>query len=316
MAQLQLTGKLIFFPLKIWFKIDAFLARISLNPCDNVALLQTTCPQAPNPKTGRDMLKKLDQVLRAIALLSVIICFPAHGEQTTNDPLEGYNRFVFGFNDKADRFVLKPIAKGYKAVTPDPVERSVRRFFDNLGEVVNVFNDILQGKFGQAANDTGRFLVNSTVGVLGFFDVAEDMGLRKNDGEDFGQTLGHWGVGSGPYFVIPFLGPSTVRDAPARIVDTLVNPISQIDDTPTRYTVYAVDFITTRAQLLDAEELITGDKYVFIREVYLQRRAYLVNDGDLSDSFGDDFGDDYGDDYSDDYGDSQGTSKDDADDSQ
>lgn len=203
------------------------------------------------------------------------------------DPWEGFNRKVFAFNDTVDTYALKPIAKGYRAVTPDPVEDGISRMFANVGELVNIANDLFQGKFRQAGNDTGRFLINTTVGLVGFFDVADDFGLPKNEGEDFGQTLGVWGVDEGPYIVIPFLGPSTMRDGPAKIVDFLIDPVSEIDHVPTRNAIYGVDVVSTRADLLKAEELIKGDRYSFIRDVYLQRREFLLKDGDVEDDFGD-----------------------------
>lgn len=209
--------------------------------------------------------------------------------ETTNipeDPWEGFNRKVYVFNDTLDTYALKPLAKGYRAVTPDPIENGISRMFSNLGEIVNVMNDLLQGKFSQAGNDTGRFLVNTTVGLVGFFDVAQHAGMPKSDGEDFGQTLGTWGVSSGPYVMLPLFGPSTVRDGPAKIVDQLVNPINEIDHVPTRNVVYGVNIISNRAELLKAEELISGDKYSFIRDAYLQRREYLLNDGNVEDDFG------------------------------
>ena len=206
----------------------------------------------------------------------------------SNDPLEGLNRAIYSFNDTADRFVLKPVAQGYRYVTPDPVEHGIGRMFSNVGEIVNVVNDVLQGKFGQAGNDTGRFLVNSTIGLAGFFDVADGFGLEKSSGEDFGQTLGVWGVGKGAYLVLPFFGPSNLRDAPGRVVDSFLNPISEIDHVPTRNQIYGAWAVSTRAGLLEAEELISGDKYLFIRDAYLQRREYLVNDGEVEDDFGGD----------------------------
>lgn len=227
--------------------------------------------------------------LKTLSLLLALVCINASAEQANPDPYEGFNRAMFSFNEKADKYVLKPVSKGYKFITPDPVERGIGRVFSNLGEIVTVGNDLLQGKFGQAANDTGRFLVNSTLGVAGIFDVATHVGLPKNEKEDFGQTLGVWGLGSGPYLVLPFLGPSTLRDAPARLVDGYANPINFVDHVPTRNTIYGTEVVSGRAALLDAEELISGDKYVFLRDVYLQRRSYLVSDGELEDSFGDDF---------------------------
>lgn len=209
-------------------------------------------------------------------------------EGRQNDPLESFNRAVFVFNDTADRWVLKPMARGYRAVTPNPVERGVGRMFGNLGEVLNTVNDVMQGKVGQAWNDMGRLLVNSTVGLAGFFDVAEHWGMPKSDGEDFGQTFAVWGVGEGSYIVLPFLGPSTFRDAPGIALDSLLNPIGFIDHVPTRNQIYGAGVLTGRAELLEAEKLISGDRYSFVRDVYLQRREYLISDGQVEDDFGDD----------------------------
>lgn len=220
-------------------------------------------------------------------LLSGQVLADSSASEETQDPWEGFNRKVFVFNDTLDTYALKPVAKGYRAITPDPVEDGVSRMFSNVGEIVNVVNDLLQGKFRQAGNDTGRFLVNTTIGLVGFFDVADDLGMPKNEGEDFGQTLGVWGVGEGPYLVLPLLGPSTLRDGPAKFVDFLVDPISEIDHVPTRNQILGVGVVSGRADLLKAEELISGDKYSFIRDVYLQRREYLLNDGQVEDDFGD-----------------------------
>lgn len=209
-------------------------------------------------------------------------------EGRDNDPLEVFNRAIFSFNDTADRWLLKPIARGYRAVTPNPVERGVGRMFSNLGEVLSVVNDVMQGKFAQAGNDSGRFLVNSTVGLAGFFDVAQHWGMPKSDGEDFGQTFGVWGMGQGSYLVLPFLGPSTFRDAPGRALDSFLNPIGYVDHVPTRNQLYGSNVLSVRAELLEAEKLIAGDKYSFMRDVYLQRREYLVLDGQVIDDFGDD----------------------------
>lgn len=231
----------------------------------------------------------------AVAIAAGLMVATTVAEEGDRDPFEGYNRMMFTFNDSADRYLIRPLARGYRAVTPDPVERSVRRVFDNIGEVGNAANSLLQGKPGAAANSTGRFVINSTLGIAGLFDVAAPMGLARDEDEDFGQTLGRWGVGSGPYLVLPLLGPSTLRDAPSRLVDNLIDPIDEgLDHVPTRNTVYGVDILTLRAELLQAERLVTGDKYIFTREVYLQRREYLVNDGAVEDDFGmGDFDEDY-----------------------
>ncbi len=226
----------------------------------------------------------LKGLLLAVLLLPGVVM--AGSDQA--DPLEGYNRVMFSFNDKADRWVLKPVAKGYRYVAPDFFERGVSRMFSNLGEVLNVTNDLLQGKVGQAGNDGGRLLINSTIGIAGFFDVAKHAGLEKSDGEDFGQTFGVWGVGEGAYVVLPFLGPSTLRDAPSLLLDSVFNPIGEVDHVPTRNQLYGARVVSVRADLLEAEKLIKGDKYTFIRDVYLQRRQFLVNDGEVEDDFGDD----------------------------
>jgi phospholipid-binding lipoprotein MlaA len=204
------------------------------------------------------------------------------------DPWEGFNRAIFSFNEQADKYVLKPIAQGYQWVTPDPVEDGVTNVFSNLWELTTIANDLLQFKFVQAAEDTGRFLLNTTVGLLGIFDVASHVGLEKNQ-EDFGQTLGAWGVSSGPYIVVPLLGPYTVRDGFGRIVDGVTTDyVANLDHVPTRNELQGLRVIDSRAGLLEAEKLITGDRYTFIRDAYLQRRDFLVNDGPLEDSFGDD----------------------------
>ncbi|WP_068826469.1 MlaA family lipoprotein [Pseudomonas sp. BMS12] len=201
-----------------------------------------------------------------------------------DDPWESFNRPVFTFNDTLDTYALKPVAKGYQAVTPQIVEDGVHNVFNNIGDVGNLANNLLQGKLHDAGVDTGRLLFNTTFGLLGFFDVASHMGLQRND-EDFGQTLGAWGVGSGPYLVIPFLGPSTLRDAPAKIPDSFLEPYPYIDHVPTRNVTRAVDVVDTRASLLSAEKMISGDKYIFIRNAYLQNREFRVKDGEVVDDF-------------------------------
>lgn len=210
------------------------------------------------------------------------------------DPWEGFNRQVYRFNDVLDRALLKPVAKGYKAITPDPIEHGVTNVFGNLGEVKTILNSMLQWKWGSAAHSTGRFVVNSTLGLVGIVDVAERMGLEKREGEDFGQTLATWGVGSGPFLVLPFFGPSTVRDGVSSVVDWYADPITYVDHSETNFALKATRTIDARAQLLEAEELVSGDRYSFIRDAYLQRRTYLINDGKVEDDFGgdDDFGED------------------------
>ena len=246
--------------------------------------------------TGLDlmgMIKSLTSLRKAAAMVAVLVCpLMAEAEGADEDPLEGLNRAVFAFNDVADTYLIRPVARGYRAVTPDPVEQAVYRIFVNAREINSAFNSLLQAKPGKAARHSGRFLINTTLGIAGVIDVAEPMGLRRDDPEDFGQTLGVWGVGSGPYLVLPLLGPSTLRDTPSRYLDSFLEPINYIEHIPTRNSVRGVDLLSTRAELLKADKLISGDKYVFTREVYLQRRGYLVNDGAFEDEFG---GDGYGD---------------------
>lgn len=210
------------------------------------------------------------------------------------DPWEGYNRAMFSFNDAVDRYTLKPLAKGYVFITPKFVRNGVSNVFSNVGEVPTILNGILQGKPGQAAKDTGRLLVNSTIGLAGIFDVAQHMGLKPNDGEDFGQTLAVWGVKQGPYIVLPFLGPSTLRDTVSVPADWYSDPRTYIDHTRTKNATRVTGLLDMRADLLDLEEHITGDAYIFVRDAYLQRRNFLINNGQVEDDFGmdDDFADD------------------------
>lgn len=212
-------------------------------------------------------------------------------EPQPKDPWEPVNRVVFDVNMTLDSWVVKPVAKGYTKITPDPVEQGVSNFFSNIAEVRSAFNNALQWKWGKAGNNSGRFLINSTVGVVGLFDVARHAGLKKLDGEDFGQTLSYWGVGSGPYVVLPFLGSSTLTDAVALPVDWYTNPLTYLDDQSLSNSLKLLDLLDTRVSLLEAEELMSGDRYTFVREAYLQRREFLVNDGVVEDDFGDDFGD-------------------------
>ncbi len=202
------------------------------------------------------------------------------------DPWEDLNRKVFAFNEVADKYVAKPVAKGYQAVLPNFAETGIDNMFGNLHELLNILSDLGQLKFAAAANDAGRFVINSTVGIAGFFEVAAHIGLPKRT-EDFGQTLGYWGVGPGPYVVLPILGPSTVRDASAAVVDAQVDAVSQIDHVRTRNQVRFLDLVNTRANLLKTESLLSGDRYTFMRDAYLQRREYLISDGEaVEDSFG------------------------------
>ena len=228
---------------------------------------------------------KIISLAAVFALFSTLAITPALAND--GDRLENLNRKVFYVNERLDHYALRPAAVTYKKLMPNPLEKGVDNFFSNLDEVTNVFNDLLQGKFGQAAHDSGRFLLNTTLGLGGIFDVAQRAGLEKSDGEDFGQTLAVWGVGEGPYLMLPLLGPSTLRDAPSKFVDSITSPFSYVDDVRTRNTARGVDLLAKRASLLEVDDIISGDKYLFVRDVYLQRSRYLVNDGAIEDDFGD-----------------------------
>ncbi len=203
-----------------------------------------------------------------------------------NDPLEPMNRAIFGFNEIIDDNVLKPVAKTYKYITPDPVETGVSNFFSNVGEVSTIANDVLQLKFSQASYDLARFSINTTIGILGIFDVASSMGFEKNK-EDFGQTLGYWGIPQGPYLVIPFFGPSSIRDAPGLYADMQISPIEQLHNKE-ELGLTTLKIVDIRARLLRATKILDAaakDKYIFIRESYLQQRETLVNDGKNTEEF-------------------------------
>lgn len=198
------------------------------------------------------------------------------------DPLIGVNRAIYRFNDRFDRWLLKPVAQGYDRIMPNAVQDAISRFFANLQGPTVIINDALQGKFKQSAADTGRFVVNSTIGLLGLFDVAQHMGLAPHD-EDFGQTLGVWGVGSGPYFVWPILGPKDARDSLGFVVNVLTNPVTYLRKPAARWSLWAVGLIDARANLLGASSILEqaagDDEYLFLREAYRQRREHQIYDG-------------------------------------
>ncbi len=216
--------------------------------------------------------------------LSACVTLPPNHQRVPQDPWERVNRGVYKFNDALDRAIVKPVTKGYVRVVPAPVRTGVTNFFANLQTPTVMINDALQGKFLAAGNDLGRFLLNSTVGVAGILDPATPAGLARND-EDFGQTLGHWGVHPGPFVELPILGPSDVRDTASRVVDTYTNPRQYIKSTYVSYGLYLPYLVDKRASLLPLDETLQNvyDPYAFIRDAYLQRRAYLVSDGKSDD---------------------------------
>lgn len=226
-------------------------------------------------------------VFAKVAVLALLLPVAGCASQPDNpDPWEGLNRKIYAFNDVADTYVAKPVAETYQTVTPDFLERGIDNMFSNLRELLNIVSDLAQFKLKAAASDSGRFVINSTVGIAGFFEVASYVGLEKRT-EDFGQVLGYWGVGPGPYLMLPILGPSTVRDAGASVVDAQIDAISQIDHVRTRNQLRILNLVNTRANLLASEGLLSGDRYIFLRDAYLQRRQFLINDGEpVQDSFG------------------------------
>jgi phospholipid-binding lipoprotein MlaA len=218
----------------------------------------------------------------AALLLAVTLAGCATSGGNPADPLEPFNRAMFRFNDALDGAVIKPVAKGYRVVVPGIVRTGFSNFFSNLEDVWISVNNVLQGKFQEGFEDFTRVLFNSTFGIAGIFDFASDVGLQKHN-EDFGQTLGRWGVGSGAYLVLPILGPSTVRDGFGLVLDTQADLVFQIGGVPVHNTLYATRAISKRANLLDASSVIEQaalDKYAFVRDAWLQRRLDLVYDGD------------------------------------
>jgi phospholipid-binding lipoprotein MlaA len=207
--------------------------------------------------------------------------FAADADLDPRDPWERYNRDMYRFNEAVDRSLFQPLARGYNAITPDLVNRGITNFFNNLEDVRSALNNLLQFKFGRALSDVGRVAVNSTAGLLGFMDVASNVNLPRYN-EDFGQTLGSWGVASGPYVVLPFFGPSSVRDGVGVAVDWFTDPVILIDNEWLRWGMRALDIVDTRADLLYASRVLEQaalDPYSFIRDAYLQRRQDLVYDG-------------------------------------
>ncbi len=232
-----------------------------------------------NTRWGRGLLV-------ALALLMLAGCASVPSDQRDpRDPIEPFNRAMYKFNDVFDRALIKPIAKGYRAITPAPVDTGITNFFGNLSDVGSAVNSLLQFKMRQAATDVSRILVNSTIGVLGFIDVASKMNLEKS-GEDFGQTLGAWGMGPGPYIVWPLLGSSSGRDSIGMVGDWFTDPVNYVEDVPARNSMIALRAIDKRADLLGAGRVMEEaalDEYEFARDAYLQKRQNDVYDGNPPD---------------------------------
>jgi len=227
---------------------------------------------------------KLLTILIAGAMLSGCATVPA-GKPDPRDPWERFNRTTFAVNEALDRSFAKPVAKGYVKVVPRFVRIGVGNVFNNLSTLGTVVNDVLQGKMRQAGRDSTRFLLNSTVGLGGLLDPATEVGLELND-EDFGQTFGKWGMGAGPYIMIPLLGPTTVRDGFGRLLDQYTYPVTYLGDESTRYIIRGVSLLDMRASLLDLDPQLDKayDRYAFVRNAWLQRREFQVTDGEIDES--------------------------------
>lgn len=200
----------------------------------------------------------------------------------TNDPLESINRPIFHFNTVIDKSILKPTAKAYQKVVPNVVQTGVGNFFGNIKDVSTLINNVLQFKFKDASTDLARVAFNTTIGLGGVLDVASGMGLQKNS-EDFGQTLGVWGVPSGPYLVLPLFGPGSFRDSPASFVP--LNAWGYVEHVPTRNVGYGTEIVNDRVQLFEYETIVTGDDYIFVRDAYVGLRQQAVNDGVVDETF-------------------------------
>jgi len=225
--------------------------------------------------------------MRALALLPLLILLWAlagcasTGNGDPRDPLEPWNRGVYRFNEKVDEAIARPVATAYRKVLPDEIRNRVRNFFGNLADPFIGLNNFLQGKFEDGVGDWARFAFNSTIGLLGIHDVASDMGYEKHN-EDFGQTFGRWGVGPGPYLVLPILGSSTLRDGVGTGIDLYTDPLTEVRPYHLEYSLIGLRLTQTRADLLDASRILEEaalDKYTFQRDAYLQRRRSLIYDG-------------------------------------
>ena len=243
-----------------------------------------------------DNLKHM-RISKLFIVILLIFQISGCATQADKDPLENFNRAIYKFNDVADGAIIKPVSKGYKNIAPKFVVKGVNNFFNNIRDVVTIINELLQGKIEYATNSTGRILVNSTIGLLGFIDVHSISGGERRK-EDFGQTLGYWGVAPGAYLVLPFAGPSTTRDAVGFVTDTLAfDPISYINNVRGRNQVRILQFIDARTELLNASSIMDEaslDPYAFQRDAYLQYRNALVSDTpsgeiDYTDTAGSDY---------------------------
>ena len=199
------------------------------------------------------------------------------------DPLESRNRSIYAFNENLDEAILEPAADGYDYITPNFLQKGFNNFFDNINYPVTIINQVLQGNIGHSLQDTLRFTINSSIGLLGLFDPASSMGLPEHD-EDFGQTLAVWGVKEGPYLMLPFLGPKTVRSLAGDLTDILFNPLLNIDDTNLKIKTNLINILQDRSDLSTLEEELDNsfDPYQYIKDSYIQNRKYKINNGNIT----------------------------------
>lgn len=231
------------------------------------------------------MSSSLSRATRRLILVLALGVAGLSGCATTGgnpqDPLEPLNRKIYSFNEHVDELVVKPAAHAWRLLLPDFARTGISNFFSNIGDVVVALNNVLQGKLTAAGQDVSRVAVNSTIGLLGFIDIASKIGLEKHD-EDFGQTLGWWGIGNGPYVVLPFFGPSTLRDTAGLAVDLKTYPLAYVEPVHDRNTLLGARVVSKRSELLGASNVLEAaalDPYAFLRDAYLQRRRALVYDG-------------------------------------
>ena len=232
------------------------------------------------------MIRSL-KIITAILIIQLSVVSSSYGQdREVKDCFEKINRATFAFNMALDKVLFRPVAAGYRKL-PSPVRAGTSNALNNLSNLVTIPNNILQGDFRSAGNNTIRLIINTTIGIVGIFDPANALGFEKLDKEDFGQTLGFWGVPDGPYLVLPFLGPSSFRDGPSMIVDYELSPVEQLHHEE-RQVLQTLDIVDTRARLLRATKILdtaAKDKYIFIRESYLQKRESQVNDGNVKEEF-------------------------------
>ena len=224
---------------------------------------------------------KISLIHKSLLLLLIFVVSNNTFSEEIHDQFEDFNRITFNINDSLDNKIAKPVAVVYGDITPQFIQNRITRFFKNLAEIDTFINQALQGKPKLAINDFGRFAINSSIGLFGFFDVATKMGLEAHD-EDFGQTLGVWGVPDGPYLMLPIIGPSNARDIMSRPISSFLSGTFAMTDTDVKLTLTALDALETRERYLDFEAMITGDRYTFVKDAYVQSRDYEIFDGEMT----------------------------------